>query len=254
MQVIRTSNPTLNAETFESFEMVSAGPTMTLQGTVNRTFVLLALIVASAIYPWRLFFSAGDNVALGVQQAMPFLWGGLIGGLVLAMVIVFKREAAPYIAPLYAIAEGLFLGAISAFFEAQFKGIVVQAVGLTFGVTFVLLGAYTSGLLKPSENFKLGIVAATGGIMLFYLVAIVVSFFGITMPLIFDSGPIGIAFSLFVVGVAALNLVLDFDFIESGAERGAPKYMEWYGAFGLVVTLVWLYISLLRLLSKLRRN
>ena len=155
-------------------------------------------------------------------------------------------------APLYALAEGLFLGGVSSLFEARFPGIVMQAVLLTFGTLFALLMAYRSGLVRATENFKLGVVAATGGIALVYLATIVLGFFGIGIPYIHESGLVGIGFSLFVVVVAALNLVLDFDFIETGVEQGAPKYMEWYGAFGLMVTRVWLYIEFLRLLAKLQ--
>ena len=156
--------------------------------------------------------------------------------------------------PAYAALEGLLLGGVSVGFEAQYPGLVSQAVFLTFGVLAVLLMAYRSGIIRATDNFKLGVVAATGGIGLVYLVGFVMSFFGASIPLIHGSGPIGIAFSLVVVGVAALNLVLDFDFIEQGAERGVPKYMEWYAAFGLLVTLVWLYLEMLRLLAKLQER
>jgi uncharacterized YccA/Bax inhibitor family protein len=157
-----------------------------------------------------------------------------------------------FTAPIYALLEGLFLGGISAIFEAQYPGIVIQAVSLTFGTLFCLLLAYRSGIIKVTENFKLGVAAATGGIALIYLATLVLGLFGVRMPFIHESGLIGIGFSLFVVVIAALNLVLDFDFIESGAKSGAPKYMEWYAAFGLMVTLIWLYIEILRLLAKLR--
>ncbi len=169
-----------------------------------------------------------------------------------ALVTAFKREWAPVTTPIYALLEGLFLGGLSLLYEQQFPGIVMNAVGLTFGTLAALLLAYRSGLIKATENFKLGIFAATGGIALLYLVSMGLGFFGIRIPLIHGSGVIGIGFSLFVVGIAALNLVLDFDFIERGAESGAPKYMEWYGAFGLLVTLIWLYIEILRLLAKLQ--
>ena len=171
------------------------------------------------------------------------MWGGAIGGFVIAMVTVFKKEWSPVTAPLYALVEGFFLGAISAMFNHMYEGIVMQAVLLTFGTLFALLFAYRSGLIKATENFKLGVVAATGGIALVYLASIVLRMFGINMPFIHDSGLIGIGFSLFVIVIAALNLVLDFDFIETGVEKGAPRYMEWYGAFGLMVTPVWLYIE-----------
>jgi uncharacterized YccA/Bax inhibitor family protein len=174
-------------------------------------------------------------------------------GLITAVVICFKQTWAPMLAPVYALAQGLFMGGISAGFEAQYPGIVVQAVGGTFGTLFCLLAAYQSGLIKATENFKLGIVAATGGIAMLYLVMFVARLFGFPLfDSLFGSGLIGIGFSVVVVAIAALNLVLDFDFIEQGAERGAPKYLEWYGGFALMVTLVWLYLEILRLLAKLQ--
>jgi uncharacterized YccA/Bax inhibitor family protein len=185
---------------------------------------------------------------------MIYAIGGAIGGLILALVTVFKKEWSPVTAPMYALVEGLFLGSISALFNAKFPGIVMQAVMLTFGTLFVMLAAYRSGLIKVTENFKLGVVAATGGIALLYLASFVLSFFNINVPVIHEASWLGIAFSLFVVVVAALNLVLDFDFIETGADARAPKYMEWYAGIGLLVTLVWLYLELLRLISKINRR
>ena len=185
-------------------------------------------------------------------DVMPYLWIGIIGGFVCAMVTVFKKEWSPVTAPLYSLLEGLALGAISSVLEIRFPGIAIQSVSLTFGTLLVLLLAYRSGLIPVTQNFRLGIVAATGAIMLFYLLEFVLGFFGIHFSSINGSGPIGIGFSLIIVGIAALNLVLDFDFIENGARMGAPKYMEWYGAFGLMVTLVWLYLEILRLLTKIR--
>lgn len=219
---------------------------MTIQGTTNKTLMLLAILMIAATYTWKTTM-AGD-----FAQVTPLVAVGAIGGFVLALITVFKKRWAPVTGPIYAALEGLFLGAISAMYEVKFSGIVFQAVMLTFGTTLALLIAYKSRVIKPTENFKLGIVAATGGIFLIYLVGFVMSFFGTGIPYIHDSGPIGIGFSLVVVVIAALNLVLDFDFIENGADRGAPKYMEWYGAFGLLVTLVWLYLEMLRLLSKIR--
>jgi uncharacterized YccA/Bax inhibitor family protein len=180
------------------------------------------------------------------------LWTGLIGGLITALVTIFWKATAPYTAPLYAALEGLALGGISAFYEASFPGIVIQAIALTFGTLFCLLTAYRSGMIRATENFKLGVTAATGAIALLYLVNLGMGFFGKSMPFIHESGFLGIGFSLFVVGIAAMNLVLDFDFIETGVEQRAPKYMEWYAAFGLMVTLIWLYLEILRLLSKTR--
>lgn len=240
---MRTANPALNANTFTGLRSYGAD-VMTINGTVNKTAVLLGLVVIAAAYTWHLT-TTGQNPQL-------WIFGGAISGFVLAMVTCFKKTWAPVTAPLYALAEGLFLGAVSALFEAHFKGIVFSAVGLTFGTLFCLLGAYRTGLIKATENFKLGVFAATGAIALLYLATLILGMFGISIPYIHDSGTIGIAFSVFVVVVAALNLVLDFDFIEHGADQGAPKYMEWYAAFGLMVTLIWLYIEILRLLAKLR--
>ena len=249
---MRSGNPALKESTFldlGSGSVVSrdAGA-MTLNGTVNKTAFLLVLTLAGAMFTWAKFFASGDAASL-----MPYVWGGAIGGLVVALVTVFKKEWSPVTAPLYAVLEGLFIGAVSAMFELRFPGIVMQAAGLTFGTLGALLLAYRSGLIKATENFKLGVFAATGGIALLYLVNIGMRLFGFEgMGFIHESSWIGIAFSGFVVVIAALNLVLDFDFIEQGVEHGAPKYMEWYGAFGLLVTLVWLYLELLRLLSKLQ--
>jgi uncharacterized YccA/Bax inhibitor family protein len=251
--MIRSGNPALRESTFldlGSGAVVSrdAGA-MTLNGTVNKTGLLLLLCVLTAAFAWTQTLTPQGELAPG---AGVYLWGGAIGGLVLGLVTAFKKTWAPVTAPLYALIEGFFLGAISAIYNAQFQGIVMQAVLLTFGTLFALLFAYRSGLIKATENFKLGVVAATGGIALIYLATIVLRMFDINIPFIHDSGLIGIGFSLFVVVIAALNLVLDFDFIEHGVEQGAPKYMEWYGAFGLMVTLVWLYVEFLRLLSKLQ--
>ena len=170
----------------------------------------------------------------------------------MALVTIFKKNWAPFTTPIYALLEGILLGALSALLELAYPGIVVQAVGLTFAIMLALLGAYTILRIRPSENFKLGVSAATGGIFLLYLVSFVLSFFGVRIPYIHESGLIGIGFSLVVVVIASLNLVLDFDLIEQGVNQGAPKFMEWYGAFGLLVTLVWLYLEILNLLSKLR--
>ncbi|GAB3743169.1 Bax inhibitor-1/YccA family protein [Lysobacter olei] len=248
---MRSGNPALKDSTFLDLgtgSVVSgAQDAMTLNGTVNKTAFLLVLTLAGAMYTWSLFFSSN-----GTANLMPYVLVGGLGGFVVSLVTIFKKTWAPVTAPLYAALEGLFIGAISAVFELKFPGIVMQAVGLTFGTLAALLMAYRSGLIKATENFKLGVVAATGGIALLYLVNIVMGFFGKSMPFIHDSGLMGIAFSGFVVVIAALNLVLDFDFIESGVEQRAPKYMEWYAAFGLLVTLVWLYLEILRLLSKLQ--
>jgi uncharacterized YccA/Bax inhibitor family protein len=246
--MMRTANPALNDATFQGLPRAAAGRSMTIQGTVNKSIFLLLLLLLSASWTWRQFYASGGNpAAVGM-----WLMVGAVGGLIVALVTVFKKVWSPVTAPFYALLEGLVLGGVSSIFEAQYPGIVVQAVGLTFGTLFCLLLAYKSRLIRVTERFKLGVVAATGGIALFYFVTMILGFFGIHIPYIYQGGAIGIGFSVFVVVVAALNLVLDFDFIENGASQGAPAYMEWYGAFGLMVTLVWLYLEILRLLSKLR--
>jgi uncharacterized YccA/Bax inhibitor family protein len=246
---MRTGNPVLTQETFARFGgYVEADQAMTLQGTVNKTGILLALVIAGAMWTWYLFFQTPDNPAV----VAPWMLGGAIGGFIVGLITAFKQDWAPITAPIYALLEGLFLGALSAIGEASYPGIVMQAVGLTFGTCFVLLLAYSSGLIRATEKFKLGVVAATGAIAVVYLVSLVLSLFGVRVPMIYDNGLVGIGFSLVVVGIAALNLVLDFDFIETGVRNALPRYMEWYGAFGLMVTLIWLYIEILRLLIKLR--
>ena len=251
--MLRSGNPALKDSTFLDLTsgavVTRDGQAMTLNGTVNKTGLLLLLAVITAAYAWNSI----EITEAGISGNYPlFLFGGLIGGLVFALATIFKQTWAPVTAPLYALFEGLFLGAVSAVYDARFDGIVLQAVMLTMGTLFALLFAYSSGIIRATENFKLGVVAATGGVALIYLATIVLGLFGINIPYIHESGLIGIGFSLVVVVIAALNLVLDFDFIETGVEKGAPKYMEWYGAFGLMVTLVWLYLEFLRLLSKLQ--
>jgi len=246
--MMRTANPALNAKTFTGLARpVDSTQVMTIQGTVNKTALMMVILLAAASFTWGKFFETGNPAAVST-----WIMVGVFGGFVVALVTVFKKTWSPLTAPVYALLEGLFLGGLSAVFEARFPGIVIQAVALTFGTLIALLAAYRSGMIKATENFKLGVFAATGGIALVYIATMVLGFFGIRMPFIHDSGLFGIGFSLFVVVIAALNLVLDFDFIENGASSGAPKYMEWYAAFGLMVTLIWLYIEILRLLAKLR--
>lgn len=248
---MQSGNPALNKNTFldaASGTVVSHdNQSMTINGTVNKTGLMLILVLVGAMFSWSRFTGPESAPAL-----MPLILVGAIGGLVLAMVTIFKKTWAPVTAPLYAVVEGLFIGALSAIFELRFPGIVMQAVGLTFGTMAAMLLAYRSGLIRATEKFKLGVVAATGGILLLYLANFVMGFFGHSIGFVHDSSLMGIGFSVVVVVIAALNLILDFDLIETGAQSGAPKYMEWYGAFALVVTLVWLYLELLRLLSKLQ--
>ncbi len=253
----RTANPALSRGAFAKagYVDVAAGEeTMTVSGTVNRTAILLMLVLIPAALIWKKFFAfeLPAQIAEAHSFAMPWLIGGLIGGLVFALITIFKSKWASVTAPAYAIAEGMFLGGISSIMELSYPGIVIQAIGLTFGTLFVLLFIYKAGIIKVTDKFRTGVVAATGAIFLVYMATMVLGFFGVGVPYIHGSGLIGIGFSLFVVGIAALNLVLDFDLIERGAAQGAPKHMEWYGAFALMVTLIWLYIEILRLLAKLR--
>lgn len=242
---MRTSNPLLTANTFET--TAEAGTqTMTIMGTVHKTALLVLAVFGTAIWSWN------KLAAEGAQAVYPWVIGSLIASVVLSLVTHFKRSAAFVTAPAYALCEGVFLGAISALFEQRFPGIAMQATGITATTLLGLLAAYRSGLIRATENFKLGVTAATGGICLFYLASFLLRLFGIEMPFLHDSGLIGIGISLFIVLIAALNLVLDFDFIEQGEANRAPKHMEWYAAFGLLVTLVWLYLETLRLLAKLQ--
>ena len=251
--MMRSGNPVLNDKTFTRHVDLTGDDRMTLMGTVHKTAFLLILLVAFASITWKMVMTVN---AEGQMVAAPGLFGymigGAIGGLIFALITIFKPTWAPVTAPIYAALEGLFIGALSAFAESKFPGIVLQATGLTFGILFALLGAYRSGLIKATENFKLGVAAATGGIFLVYMASFGLGMFGVTIPFLHDSTPIGIGISVFICIIAALNLVLDFDFIENGADQGAPKYMEWLGAFGLMVTLIWLYIEILHLLMKLR--
>jgi uncharacterized YccA/Bax inhibitor family protein len=244
---MRTSNPALGDNTFTGFGRVAREEQMSIQGTVNKALLLVLCVLITAAWTWNIFYRA-----MNPQAVMPLLGVGAIGGLIVALVTVFKQTWAPVTAPIYALLEGLVIGGVSSVAEAQFPGIVIQAVGLTFGTCLALLLAYKSRLIRATENFKLGVVAATGGIALFYVITLILGLFGVRIPLIYQSGPVGIIFSLVVVVIAALNLVLDFDFIEQGAASGAPRFMEWYAAFGLMVTLIWLYLEILRLLMKLR--
>jgi len=255
MALFKTSNPALGSNTFNGLSdspyggVIDAASRMTLSGTVNKTGILLVCAIATAGWTWHQFLQTRD-----IADVAPLMLAGLLGGFICAMVTVFKKEWSPVTAPVYALLEGLALGGISAVVDLRYPGIGIQAVSLTFGTLFVLLLVYSSGVIKVTNKSRIGIVAATGGIALFYVMEMLLSFFGFQFAAINGSGVIGIGFSLIVVAVAALNLVLDFDFIERGVQSGAPKYMEWYGAFGIMVTLVWLYLEILRLLAKLRRR
>jgi len=243
---MRSANPALKEKTFSGIRAAINEPAMTLQGTSTKSLVLVLLTVFSASFTWTAV--AGGNVAILGPAA---LIGG-IGGFIVALITIFKPKVSPYTAPIYAVLEGLLLGGISSLYNQRFQGLPLQAVALTFGVFIALLIVYRTGLIRATENFRMGVVAATGGIAIMYLLSFVLGFFGVRMNFLHDSSPLSIGISLVIVVVAALNLVLDFDFIERGVENRAPKFMEWYAAFGLLVTLVWLYLEILRLLSKLQ--
>jgi uncharacterized YccA/Bax inhibitor family protein len=250
MALFRSGNPALKADTFvDATRSVEAEDAMTINGTVNKTAILGLLVVAGAMFTWSRFMTTLD-----LSAVLPFVYGGFIVGAIIGLIIAFKKTTAPTLAPVYAVAEGFGLGGLSAIMETIFPGIVFQAVVLTLGILFSLLLIYRMGWIKVTENFKLMVASATMGIALCYFISIIGRFAGFEIPFIHGGGAIGIGFSLFVVIIASMNLVMDFDFIEQGAEARAPKYMEWYGAFGLMVTLIWLYIEILRLLAKLRNR
>lgn len=249
------SNPVLSDNTFEKFERsgqfsdMSAG-TMTLEGTANKTGILLLLAVISGAFTWHQILTPGGE-GLGMALAI----GGVLGGLIVALVTAFKPKVAPITAPIYAVLEGLFLGAISGILNDYRHGIVMQAVGLTFGVMAAMLVAYRTGLIRATEKLWVGVISATAGVALFYLTLLMGRMFGAEFGyFMWQPTPISIGVSLLVVGIAALNLILDFSIIENGVARRAPKFMEWYGAFSLMTTLVWLYLEILRLLAKLNRR
>lgn len=249
MQISKSSNPALKENIFQRDYSMSSD-VMTINGTINKTALSLLIVIAAALFTWNKFFNAVTPEA-GISAVMPWVAIGGIGGFITALVTIFRPRSAGITVPIYAVLEGLLLGGLSAIFEAQYGGIVMRAVALTLAVFTVMLFLYRSGIIKVTRGFMLGVLAATGGIALMYLVSFIAGLFGAEMGFLHGNSNLSIGISLVVVGVAALNLVLDFAFIERASESGAPKHMEWYGAFGLLVTLVWLYLELLRLLSKL---
>ena len=248
MALFESGNPTLSQKIFNrSLQQEDAG-TMTVRGAINKFGFLLFMVLAGAAYTWYLYYNNQP------QTAMTLLWVGIIGGFISVLAISFKPTLAPYLSPAYGILQGFFLGAISAIlndaFSEKYPGLVLQAVGLTFGVAFAMFLLYNLRIIKATERFKSVVFTATAGIAVFYLITLVLRLFHINIPFMYDSSMLGIGLSLFVIAIAALNLIIDFDMIEKGADMGAPKFMEWYGAFGLLVTMVWLYIEILRLLSR----
>jgi uncharacterized YccA/Bax inhibitor family protein len=251
MAIFKSGNPTLTEKMFDkSLEMdASLQGTMTVRGAINKFGFMMLMLIAGAAFNWHLFEESKQDTMNILMMV------GIFGGLITAIAISFKPNWAPFLAPLYALLEGLFIGGISVIMNAAFAksypGLVMQAVGLTFGVAISMFILYNFRIINATERFKSVIFTATLGIGIFYLLTMVLRLFGVNVSFMYDSSMLSIGISLFVVAIAALNLILDFDMIEQGAERGAPKFMEWYGAFGLMVTIVWLYIEMLKLLSKL---
>ncbi len=251
MNLTKSSNPVLNERVF-SRESTWSQEVMTINGTVNKTGLMLLLVIAGALFTWNKFFTAFtiDNPQAGMAAVAPWLMIGGIGGLIVALITSFRPQSSAITAPIYAVLEGVLLGGLSAVFESMYAGIVMRAVALTMGVFVAMLVLYRSQVVPITNKFRMGVFAATGGIALVYLGSFIAGLFGANTAFLYDSSPLSIGISLVVIVVAALNLMLDFDFIEKASASGAPKYMEWYGAFGLMVTLVWLYLEMLRLLSK----
>ena len=254
---MRSSNPTLNEKIIKNFAYEASGSAvMTIQGTINKIAIMLLLAIAGAAFTWSKYFGAinPDIPGSGASAVVAWMAIGGIGGFIMALVTVFNKKNSAIWAPIYAVFEGLFLGAISAFFESMYPGLVLRAVMLTFGVLFALLFAYKSHVIRVTEKFRMGVFAATVGIAVAYFVSFILRLFGMNMDFMFNGGTFAIVISLVIIVVAALNLVLDFDFIERGSASGLSKYFEWYGAFGLMVTLIWLYLEILRLLAMLTRR
>ncbi|MEP6677061.1 MAG: Bax inhibitor-1/YccA family protein [Ferruginibacter sp.] len=251
MSLMKSGNPTLSEKRFRDTvleDVVTHENAMTLKGTLQKFGFLFLMVLGTSFYSWKEFADGGNVV--------PLIFIGGIGGLIVAITIMFKKQWSPYLAPAYALLEGLFVGAISAYYNAAFAAkapnIVINAVGLTFGTAIAMYFLYSFRIIKATEKFKSIIFTATAGIAIFYLIVWVLRMFGYdNMPFLHEGSLLGIGFSLFVVAIAALNLIIDFDMIETGVEMGAPKYMEWYSSFGLLVTIIWLYLEILRLLSKL---
>jgi len=248
MALFQSSNPTLSQKIFSRSIAQDEAGTMTVRGTMAKFGFLLFMVLAGAAYTWYLYYNNQP------QTMMTLMWVGLIGGIISVIAISFKPTLASYLSPAYGILEGFALGAISAIlndaFAEKYPGLVIQAVGLTFGVAIAMFLLYNFRIIKATERFKSIIFTATAGIAIFYLITIVLGLFHVNIPFMYDSSALGIGLSLFIVAIAALNLIIDFDMIEKGADMGAPKFMEWYSAFGLLVTMVWLYVEILRLLSR----
>lgn len=245
MRAMKSSNPVMTGKVYEKAGGVSAGASvMTINGTINKIGLMLLLVIGAAAYTWKIVM--GENPGSAGTLAMV----GAIGGFIMAIITVFRPQSSAITAPIYAILEGLFLGAISAVINARYPGVAFQAVLLTIGTLFTMLFLYRSGYIRATPKFRRGVMMATGAVFFAYLISWIMGMFGMSIGFMHSNGPLGILINLVIIVIAALNLIMDFDFIEKGSQMGAPKYMEWYGAFGLMVTLIWLYIEFLRLLSR----
>lgn len=250
MNITKSSNPVLKERVF-SRDYTSSSDVMTVNGTMNKTAIMLLLVVAAAVFTWNKFFDVvASNPEAAMSAVTPWMLVGGIGGFITVLVTVFRPKSSGISAPVYAVFEGLLLGGLSAILEMQYQGIVMRAVALTLAVFAAMLFLYRSGIIKVTNKFMMGVFAATAGVALVYLVSFIAGMFGAEMGFLYGNSNLSIGFSLVVVAIAALNLILDFSFIERASDAGAPKYMEWYGAFGLMVTLIWLYLEILRLLAK----
>lgn len=247
------SNPVLSERVFQKESVLSQSGTMTVKGTAMKSLVLVLMVLAGASYTWKVFYEAINPATIN-----PWMWGGAIGGFITAIIISFKPQLAQYLAPIYAVLQGLFLGAISAMFSAAFAqtapGIVMNATLLTITTALVMLLVYRMNIIKVDGKFAKIMIIAIGAIAFYYVISIVLSMFGVNLTMLQDSGPLSIGISIVIVLVAAFSLLMDFNFIEKASAAGAPKYMEWYGAFGLMVTLIWLYLEILKLLAKFAGN
>ncbi len=257
MALLESGNPTLYQKIFSRSASEISTESMTVRGTINKFGFLLLMVIAGAAFAWQQYYTK-LSLADAQQSVTTYMMVGIFGGLICALAIVFKPNWSPYLAPAYGVLEGLFLGGISAILNETFKekypGIITQAVGLTFGVAIAMFLLYNFRIIKVTEKFRSVIFSATLGIAIFYLIAWVLRLFHVNLPFMYDASPLGIGISLFIIAIAALNLILDFDMIERGAAMGAPKFMEWYGAFGLLVTMVWLYLEILKLLARFAGN
>ena len=240
------SNPELNEKYLESEKALESAP-MSVVGAINKTVILLICLLVPAIYTFSLVFAGF------MDKAQLLTMGGALVGFIIALVMIFSRKPNlfKYLAPAYAVAEGFFVGGISAFFEASWTGIVLQAIIATLVTVFFMLALFRAKIIRATEKLRSVIVLSTVSVAAIYIIQMIASAFGRSIPQIFTASPIGIGFSIFVVVIAALNLILDFDFIQKGEENMLDKEYEWYGAFGLMVTIVWLYIEMLKLLAKL---